>query len=148
MMGDEAAPHVSLALHPEHQAKELGSIVKRALAQADWVKSSISQVCFSPQTNIYRIELRVSDTVTLEHLQISRYHGRERADHPDATAIIESLPSTLWAQGPTDVGLVKCKPVSFALQSDAPIWIRQYPHKPQAAEGIADTIRGLLEKGC
>ena len=45
------------------------------------------------------------------------------------------------------MGLVKCKLVSFALQSDVPIWIRQYPHKPQAEEGIADTIRGLLEKG-
>ncbi|KAI4874220.1 hypothetical protein NFI96_032033, partial [Prochilodus magdalenae] len=46
MMSEEAARHVSLALHPQHQAKELGSIVKRALAQTDWVPTSISQVSF------------------------------------------------------------------------------------------------------
>ncbi|MEQ2282261.1 hypothetical protein AMECASPLE_038693 [Ameca splendens] len=27
-MSDEAVPHVSLSLHPEHQAKELGGVVK------------------------------------------------------------------------------------------------------------------------
>ncbi|KAI4888718.1 hypothetical protein NFI96_003920 [Prochilodus magdalenae] len=147
MMSEEAAPHVSLALHPQHQAKELGSIVKRALAQTDWVPTLISQVSFSKQTNTYRITLTAIDTVTLEHRQISRHHGRERTDHPDAAPMISSLPSTLWAQGPTDVGLVACTPVTFSLQTEQPIWVRQYPHKPQAEEGIKDTITGLLEKG-
>lgn len=34
-MYEDANPHVSLALHPGHQAKELGSIVKRAAAAGD-----------------------------------------------------------------------------------------------------------------
>uniref|UniRef100_A0A3B5M0X8 Peptidase A2 domain-containing protein n=1 Tax=Xiphophorus couchianus TaxID=32473 RepID=A0A3B5M0X8_9TELE len=35
-MQDEAVPHISLALHPGHQARELGGVVKRSLAVSDW----------------------------------------------------------------------------------------------------------------
>ncbi|XP_035984939.1 uncharacterized protein LOC118558590 isoform X2 [Fundulus heteroclitus] len=50
-----------------------------------------------------------------------------------------SLQTTDWA--PTSV------PVSFQVATDSPIWVNQYPHKPQAEEGIADTIAGLLTAG-
>ena len=146
-MSDEAAPHVSLALHPEHQAKELGSIVKRALSQTDWSQTPLPGVWFSPKSNIYKIMVTTIDNVKLEHFKISRHHGREKTDHPDAATMIDGLPSYLWASGPTDVGKVQCRPVTFTLQSPEPIWVRQYPHKPRAEEGITDTITGLLEKG-
>ncbi|XP_047440947.1 uncharacterized protein LOC125007992 [Mugil cephalus] len=51
-MADEAAPHISLALHPEHEAKELGSIVKRSLQQTDWAQTSVPQVQYSASTAI------------------------------------------------------------------------------------------------
>lgn len=146
MMEEEAAPHISLALHPKHEAKELGSIVKKALRQTDWKKTNLPQVTYSPSTKIYKISLTAVDQATLQHLQISRHHGRERKDHPEAEPMINSLPDSLWAEGPTDVGLVACSPVTFSLQSDDPIWIKQYPHSLQAEEGIKDTITGLLEK--
>lgn len=40
-MSDEAVPHVSLSLHPEHEAKELGGMVKRASAETDWEPSAV-----------------------------------------------------------------------------------------------------------
>ncbi|KAK1803272.1 hypothetical protein P4O66_004057 [Electrophorus voltai] len=44
MMQEEAAPHVSLALHPAHQAKELGPMVKKALSCTDWVPTQLPDV--------------------------------------------------------------------------------------------------------
>ena len=147
MMDDEAAPHVSLALHPDHQAKELGSIVKTAEAQIDWQRTELPYVWFSPATQIYKIVTSATDTALLEHIQVSRHHGREKTDHPDTATMLQDLPSSLWATGPTDVGRVACTPVSFKLVLTEPIWIRQYPHKQRAERGIADTIDGLLKKG-
>ncbi|KAL3980924.1 butyrophilin [Sarotherodon galilaeus] len=45
-------------------------------------------------------------------------------------------------EGPTDVGLANCSPVLFQLKSDTPISRPQYKHKPEAEEGIAETIEG------
>ncbi|XP_059183504.1 endogenous retrovirus group K member 18 Pol protein [Centropristis striata] len=146
-MSDEAAPHVSLALHPKHQAKELGSIVKRALLQTDWAPTALPQVHYSVQAQTYRIQVSGEDKAILEHTQISRHHGRERTDHAEAAALIDGLPEHLWAQTPTGVGKVQYKPVTFQVQEGSPLWIRQYPHKVQEEEGIRDTIEGLLQKG-
>ncbi|XP_062270837.1 uncharacterized protein LOC133976604 [Scomber scombrus] len=147
MMSEEAEPHVSLALHPLHQAKELGGIVKKALMQTDWVQTNLTQVQYSPAAKTYRINVTGTDTAILEHHQITRQHGREQTDHHLAADMIETLPDHLWAQGPTDVGLVNCTPITFKTQSGLPLWIRQYPHKAQAEAGIKDTIEGLLQQG-
>ncbi|XP_023181971.1 uncharacterized protein K02A2.6-like isoform X2 [Xiphophorus maculatus] len=72
----------------EHQAKELGPMMKRSLAATDWI----------------------------------------------ATAV-------------PDVGLASCSPNSFQVDSERPLWIPQYPHKPAAEQGIAETITGLIEAG-
>ena len=79
MMGDEGAPHVSLTLHPQYQAKELEGILKRALSQTDWVYTSIPEVRYSAAARTYRITVSAKDTV-LEHLQIARHHGREKSE--------------------------------------------------------------------
>ncbi|XP_065327540.1 uncharacterized protein LOC135933327 [Pelmatolapia mariae] len=85
-MGSDSAPHVTLAVHVGHQARELGPMVKRALDNS-------------------------------------------------------------WWQRPTDVGLANCSPVLFQLKSEVPIERPQYRHKPEAEEGIAETIEGLLKVG-
>ncbi|XP_061735441.1 uncharacterized protein LOC133538125 [Nerophis ophidion] len=146
MMSDEASPHVSLALHPEHQAKELGSIVKTAQLQTDWQRVG-SSLWYSPATQIYKIQVYCTDHALLEHAQISRHHGREKTDHPEAALLLDSLPDSLWSTGPTDVGLVDCPPVTFKLKNNNPVWVPQYPSKKDAEIGIADTIEGLFEKG-
>ena len=57
------------------------------------------------------------------------------------------MPPSLWASSSTDVGLVDCSPVTFDFDCPSPIWIPQYPHKPEAETGIAETIQGLLNEG-
>ncbi|XP_032437007.1 uncharacterized protein LOC116731404 [Xiphophorus hellerii] len=146
-MHDEAVPHISLALHPGHQAMELGGVVKRSLAASDWQNTVAPDLFFSPSTNTYKIKCSAVDSVVLEHVQLPRHHGRELTDHPTAAAMLASLPECLWATGPTDVGLVDVTPVTFDLQPGPPIWRSQYPHKRAAEEGIAETIGGLLEAG-
>ncbi|KAL3979211.1 neuronal calcium sensor 1 [Sarotherodon galilaeus] len=116
-VGEDSAPHITLAVHVGHKARELGPMVKRALDNSWWQ----------------------------EHKEISRTHGREKTDHPDAVAELPKLPDTLWSRGPTDVGLASCSPVLFELKSDAPINKPQYRHKPEADAGIAETIEGLLQ---
>ncbi len=83
----------------------------------------------------------------LTHKQISRSHGREQTDGTGAEQLIAVQPSDLWSQGPTDVGLCNIAPVTFDLSSTEPIWVPQYRNKPEADEGIASTVQGLLERG-
>ncbi|KAL4005223.1 hypothetical protein ACER0C_004936 [Sarotherodon galilaeus] len=146
-MGSDSAPHVTLAVHIGHQAREMGPMVKRALDNAWWQSTQIPNVWYAPKCKTYRITCLSNDAVVLEHQEISRTHGRERTDHPDAVAALSQLPDTLWSTGPTDVGLATCSPVLFQLKSEAPINRPQYRHKPEAEEGIAETIEGLLEVG-
>ncbi|XP_005755484.1 uncharacterized protein LOC102208784, partial [Pundamilia nyererei] len=146
-MGPDSVPHVTLAVHEGHQAKELGTMVKRALEEPGWQATQIPDVWYSPKCKIYRITCQSEDTVILEHEQISRIHGRERIDHADAVAALATLPDTLWSSGPTDVGLATCSPVLFQLKSQMPIWKPQYRQKREAEEGIAETIEGLLKVG-
>ncbi|XP_072571876.1 uncharacterized protein [Paramormyrops kingsleyae] len=141
MMGQEAVPHVSLALHPKHQAKNFGPMVKRARETKDWVQTQIPQASFSPSCSTYCIQVAAQDTALLQHEQIARDPGREKMDHPKAAALLASLPDSLWSTSPTDVGLISCAPVQFQLQpGEGPLWLRQYPHEQAAEDGIAETI--------
>ncbi len=50
-MTDTAAPHISLALHPSHEARELGGMTKRLRAVADWEPTDINMVLYSHTAN-------------------------------------------------------------------------------------------------
>ncbi|XP_023196972.1 uncharacterized protein LOC111609912 [Xiphophorus maculatus] len=104
----------------EHQAKELGPMMKRSLAATDWIATAVPGLSFSPSLDTYKISFSGSETVELHHEQVSRHH---------------------------DVGLASCSPISFQVDSERPLWIPQYPHKPAAEQGIAETITGLIEAG-
>lgn len=146
-VGEDSAPHITLAVHCGHEARDLGPMVKRALDNSWWQSTQIPNVWYAPECKTYRILCLSNDAVILEHKEISRTHGREKTDHPDAVAELSKLPDTLWSRGPTDVGLASCSPVLFQLKSDAPINKPQYRHRPEADAGIAETIEGLLQVG-
>ncbi|XP_053194179.1 uncharacterized protein LOC128378637 [Scomber japonicus] len=148
-MAAEAAPHITLAVHADHQAKELGPMTKRLLKVSDWVTTQIPQLSYSESEKAYKITKTAVDSVLLEQRQIERFHGREKTDHPDSSSMLEALPPSLWSSGPTDVGFCSTiDPITFDVKPDAgPIWLNQYPHKQVAEEGIADTIEGLLAAG-
>lgn len=144
-MGSEAVPHISLALSPTHQAKDLGPMVKAAVTTTDYQQTSIPYVTFSPSTNTYVISISTADTGMLTHDLLSRDHGREKSDHPHEQQMLSTLPDSLWSKGPEDIGLCSCPPVTFDLIPTDPIWLYQYPHKPEAAAGLETTVQGLLQ---
>lgn len=94
-MQDESVPHVSLALHPGHQAKDLGPMVKMAIRSTDWLQSQIPGVSYSPGCKTYRVEVAADDRVLLERKQVSRVHGREKMDHAEASEALSKLPDSL-----------------------------------------------------
>ncbi|XP_049329231.1 uncharacterized protein LOC125790791 [Astyanax mexicanus] len=123
-------------------------MTKRAVEALDWTETQIPQITYSNSTKSYCIQIQAIDRVLWEHRFISRHHGRELCDHQHTEILLASIPDTLWATGPTDVGLVNdCADITFELQTDRAIWVRQYSHKPIAEEGIADTIQGLCQAG-
>ncbi|GCC44327.1 hypothetical protein chiPu_0028531, partial [Chiloscyllium punctatum] len=147
-MSEEAIPHLTLAVHAEYQAKDLGPMCKRLMALTDWVWTQLPVLQYSPSEEAYRIMYKTTDKVLLEHRQIERFHGREKTDHPQAAAMLDALPDTLWSASSTDVGHCKhITPITFNLIDHTPIWQRQYSHKPEAEASIADTIEGLLAAG-
>uniref|UniRef100_A0AAY5KZ03 ribonuclease H n=1 Tax=Esox lucius TaxID=8010 RepID=A0AAY5KZ03_ESOLU len=56
MMAEESVPHVSLALHPKHQAKDLGPMVKRAVECTNWTLTQAPNEWYSPSCKTYRLE--------------------------------------------------------------------------------------------
>lgn len=146
-MQTDSVPHISLALHPRYQARELGPLVKEAMSSTDWETTQLPAVSFSPSRRAYRITTTSRDWVQFTHQTVTRQHGREQTDHPWAEAMLSSLPPSLWSGGPTDVGLAVCMPCTFELSPGPPIWRPQYKHKPGAEEGIAETVKGLLASG-
>ncbi|XP_069025015.1 uncharacterized protein [Embiotoca jacksoni] len=74
-MSDTSFPHVSLALHPQHEARELGPMVKRGHDCQDWESTCIPRVLRSRSLNMFRIHNSTSDVITLEHLWIPGITG-------------------------------------------------------------------------
>ncbi len=87
-MTDTAAPHISMALHPGHEARELGGMTKRLRAVADWEPTDINMVLYSHTANSYWVTEKTEDMGVLTHKQISRSHGREQMDGPGAEQLI------------------------------------------------------------
>ncbi|KAI7790212.1 hypothetical protein IRJ41_024809, partial [Triplophysa rosa] len=147
-MGGEAKPHVTLAVHPEHQAKDLGPMTKRLAQTTDWIDTQIPGFQYSNSQQAYKINTPTGDTATLQHRWITRWHGREKTDHESARQLLDDLPDTLWSAGPTDVGFCSSmSDVTFDFTDYTPIWRSQYPNKSAAEAGITDTIEGLIAAG-
>ncbi|XP_056311188.1 uncharacterized protein LOC130222684 [Danio aesculapii] len=146
-MRQTAAPHISLALHPTHEARELGSMTKRLLTVTDWEPTDNTQLYYSPSADSYKVVRKTLDLGTLEHKWISRCHGRDKSDGEGAEELINSMPQELWSTGPTDVGYCDITPVTFDISNGQPTWVPQYRNRPEAVAGIKSTIEGLLSSG-
>lgn len=106
-MSETAVPHISLALGPEKEARELGPMTKYLHNLPDWQDSGIPDVQFSPSSEAYRIFIQMKDMAILEHETLTRDHGREYSDHEDTERVLFSVPSGVWSLGPFDVGFCK-----------------------------------------
>lgn len=132
-MTDTACPYVSLAINPGNTARELGPMVKRSAALNDWTHTQILGLAFSTSVGVYKISSHTVNKSTFEHVTLDREHGREYSDHDGVADMLDSLQDTLWSTSPTDVGSCDwVPPITFKTNTDCPIWIPQYPHKPLA----------------
>ncbi|XP_061120925.1 uncharacterized protein LOC133143150 [Syngnathus typhle] len=80
-MTEKGVPHISLALAPGHEARELGSMVKHLLLQTDWRKTHIPNLYWSESQKAYQIKQPMVDSGLLEMMLVSRTHGRVLTDH-------------------------------------------------------------------
>lgn len=124
----DAAPHISLALGVNHEARQLGPKVKKCASLTDWTQTDSPQVDHSPSGKAWRIKISTSDSAILEHHVLSRHHGREMSDHEQAKTMLDKLPASLWAQSPYDVGHCKgIPPVRLEVSPGSHVYKRQYP---------------------
>lgn len=68
-------PHVTLAVHVDHQAKDLGPMVKRLNSMDDWQQTDCPGLLFSPAGKAYQIVHATRDKIVLKHEQIEHFHG-------------------------------------------------------------------------
>ncbi|KAF0022232.1 hypothetical protein F2P81_025517 [Scophthalmus maximus] len=95
----------------------------------------------------YKITSSASDSAVLQHDSLTRYHGREKTDHPAGEEVFKLLPPALWSTGPFDVGFCDVPPPLFLLDTKTPVYRPQYQNKPAAVAGLRDTIDRLLKSG-
>ncbi|XP_059802520.1 uncharacterized protein LOC132379047 [Hypanus sabinus] len=147
----EAAPHITLLVNKGCQSKDLGPLVKSAETITMWRKI-MPEVWLSEDNNCIKIMVSVDMVGTVREVKITpQPHmpllGKERGQQKDRR--LDELPSILWSQHDTDVGKIKtASPVEIRLKRGAiPPRRPQYPLRPEAEEGIASTVQGLLEIG-
>lgn len=144
-MGGDTAPHISLALTRGHMAKQFGPMVKRGNQVADWEETNVAGVFKSKQAPDFTYFKGPSCTeVVLEHQQLTRWHGAEDVNDPEAEKHLADLTPSFWVSHQADVGCLPIPPVTFKLDNSTPVCLRQYPIKEEALTGIRDTITGLL----
>ncbi|XP_037101594.1 uncharacterized protein LOC119119282 [Syngnathus acus] len=147
-MTEKGVPHISLALAPGHEARQLGSMVKHLLLQTDWRKTHIPNLYWSESQKAYQIKQPMVDSGLLEMMLVSRTHGRELTDHEDAEVMLAALPDTLWSQGPFDVGFChSMAPIDLQMDETQPIKRPQYRWPSEADQGMEDTLCGLWDAG-
>ena len=147
-LGATAAPHITLKVAQEGDARNLGPMVKRAREATDWIPTQCSKLHYSPKFDVYRIEQHSSITLNPEKCFLPRSHGRENTDHPQTEAMLAMLPETMWSKGSTDVGHLQVDPIRIQLKPDIqPVYRSQYPLRQDQILGIKNTINGLKEAG-
>lgn len=147
-LANSAFPHVSFALSPHHQAKELGTMIKKASLITDWEQTQIPEVlCSASNPQFVNIELQATDNTVLEHHKIARHHGEERSDPPEAASVKANAPSWLWATGPFDVGQCHIAPITFQIDQSRPEYRPLYKISPEAMAGLQDTTEGFQAAG-
>lgn len=118
-------PHITLLVNPTHTAKDLGPFARQTMMTYDWQPKATPGLLFSPSTQTHKITTdELSLTGIFEHVMLQRHHGRETTDSDLAEQMLNTLPDSLWSQGPTDVGLLKVPAVTFLHRSE-PVWHAQ-----------------------
>lgn len=116
-------------------------------ARADTDGCVHAMLKYAQSTQCSQILSDTSNYVTLAHQHLTRYHGRERTDQPQAAMMLSKFPQELWTDGACDGRFCGISPPYFELDWSYIIAKPRYYTKPEAAAGIADTLRGLSKVG-
>ncbi|KAK0134687.1 Gag-Pol polyprotein [Merluccius polli] len=143
-MTKEAVPHITLAVHSDHQAKELGPMTKRLLKASDWEPTQIPNVSYSASEKAYQItqETLFTDGCCFRHpteglkaawavvrrradgfetITAERVTGKESAQLAELQAMIAALE---WAEGKSVNIYTDSAYMVGAIQVELSQWIR------------------------
>ncbi|KAK0139607.1 Gag-Pol polyprotein [Merluccius polli] len=133
---ETSVPHLTLAVARNHEAKDLGPMMKIAMAVTDWTPTTNVRVHTSPSTKIYRISTGTQSLRALtraEKVDMSRISSTmmpiiKHEDRPlDVQQMVQTLPAQLWATGAYDMGHTPHHCMTTPLKPGVqPIWKPQY----------------------
>ncbi|XP_032365890.1 uncharacterized protein LOC116683813 [Etheostoma spectabile] len=148
-LSDTAAPHVTLAVGFGQQARSLGPMIKRS-STLTWRPTPTPDLLKAEEEDMWFFTAPYTmDASIPESLPLPREHGLPCSDHPGATAILNTVPDSLWTTSPHDVGLLQSNPILVALLDPniLPVRRKQYKISLDQEAGIAPTVEGLLAAG-
>ncbi|KAJ3584585.1 hypothetical protein NHX12_015080 [Muraenolepis orangiensis] len=131
-----------------HTAKQLGPMIQKCLAMAEWVTTESPLLQRSPDGQYWRICHKSREEGVIERVERER-STMATTDHPGMKEVYERIDKfDLWAKGDYDVGKTLQHCIQVPLKDTGhSVWQTQYWLKPDAVEGIRPTIAGLLQAG-
>ena len=145
----DSAPHVTLLIKEGGEARRLSDMAMRVKTMT-WLPTDVDHVWINETGDTHKLDSGAYTPVLFEMVNLDRDHGREHTNHPDAEAMMDGLPQSLWSTGPYDVGHVKGVRVTTVPNKEwdgRPARRAQYRLTPEKIEGIRPTIEGLLGAG-
>lgn len=149
-----ACPHITVLVNKECESKQIGPMMKRAM-EVQWQKTCNPIISTSPDGTMTKILFGAAVRGLSQHVQIMT-DTKSITDRIGSDRIgelkddmIAQVPVSLWSQHDTDVGLVRSvTPVQVKLMRAVRLPRKpQYPLKPDAEQGIDNTITGLRQTG-
>lgn len=141
-MTETSTPHVTIFMNEGHEAKALGPMVKRMQKAGDWKKTD-NEWEHSQEVDGYRLTIDITEEVIYQMVEVRRIVTTQEGDGEGAERLLQEMPESLWSKGAGDVGKWSIEPVLFQIDRTEIVNVRQYKLRPEAVEGIGETIKEL-----
>lgn len=149
----ESAPHITLLVNEGYESKNLGPMMKNAI-NTEWRETDNPLIFTSSSGDMTKILCGTSMLAKPQEVKVAVKYTKQMSQTEEnenelKSEMLKQIPECLWSKHDTDVGLVKsANPVQVALKPNVNLPRRaQYPLKPEAEQGISETIEGLLKAG-
>ncbi|CAI5657156.1 unnamed protein product [Oreochromis niloticus] len=144
-----SVPHITLLIAQGHESHELGPMIKQALQVPEWEPTENKLIHLSKDRQFVRISMKNSDESVATKVMLNERPVSLMPLSAEHEHLLKQVPAQLWSITKTDVGKVKsAQPVKVKLKPEIKLpYIKQYPLKPHAIEGIKPIIEGLEKAG-